>query len=215
MRVDHLTRSLQVKTNQRVIEPVQSFLLVLLWIILSFIRIILSYHLECKQMYRLQSSRAYPHQDRGILPLSRLHFYTVYHTRSSSGTLHANNAKCDSNAPRACQRSSINLVKSGGELTFKHKNCAASSIVSGAQGALFEFTFFGIFPSSSSGTSMSACIWVRSLSSVELPPRHARVTASDRASMRPGGKDSGFVRLSQNTLNCGMAQIIFGNSVCV
>jgi hypothetical protein len=46
-------------------------------------------------------NRAYPHQDRGILPPSRLHYGTVYHTKSSSGALHANTAKRGSNAPRA------------------------------------------------------------------------------------------------------------------
>lgn len=75
----------------------------------------------------------------------------------------------------ASDRQSIWQEGKGGErvLTFKYRNNAASSIVSGAQGAFLGSTFFGRIPSSSSGTSISARICMRSLSSMELSPRHA------------------------------------------
>jgi hypothetical protein len=196
------------------IELVQSFLPVLLWIILSFIRTVLSYHLvECiwwnaKRLIGYPSSR---HLVVHVFIRTGAFFRHLVCTTVLCTTPEAVVVLVTQIFQNATQtlhglarRSSV-IVRGRKDpaLTFKERNCAASSIVSGAHGALFGSTFFGRSPSSSSGTSISACICMRSRSCIELSPSHAGVTDTTRASMRPGGKDSVFVGLSQNTLNCG------------
>jgi hypothetical protein len=162
----------------------------------------------------------------------------VCHTRNSSDIPHASTAKRGPNVPRACHKLSANCQGEGGKkkrrakgttkqprrgrklcmLTFRRRNCAASSIHFGGKcDSLLQSAFFGELATatsspSSRGCSASARICSRNRSSIErsslrvgvvVAAAAAAAVEAVTASKRPAGKVSGLIGSSQSTLNCG------------